>query len=445
LSINVRVDWLVILAALLVAWVCTFSAFGLYQAHSRADKHGEAVGIALAAALAVLLSLAPAAALHIGRLGWRQTGATWIGATVAALMLRAIVRSVLSRFAVRRSPPRYTVIVGTGPRAVRFARQLEADPDMGDHILGFVDDVWNNMEDIGKMGYNLLSTLADFPNLLTDTVIDQVVMCLPMKSQYQRAAAVVALCAEQGINVRMPSDIFDGRNGDISDANGSWRAARHGFNSPSESVTTFVAVTATAAEMTGKRVLDIVLASVLLALAAPILILVSVWIKFESPGPLLFRQMRRGLNKRPFTMLKFRTMRAGAEMMLSAVEHLNIAGCPAFKIPNDPRITRCGRWLRRFSIDEVPQLINVFKGDMSLVGPRPMFAWEFERLDPWIKRRCSVRPGLTGLWQVSGRSSLPFERRIELDLHYIDNWSLIMDIAILARTVPAVLSGRGAV
>jgi lipopolysaccharide/colanic/teichoic acid biosynthesis glycosyltransferase len=177
----------------------------------------------------------------------------------------------------------------------------------------------------------------------------------------------------------------------------------------------------------------------------PLFVVVAIAIKLDSPGPVFFVQDRFGLNKRRFRMIKFRTMRADAESRMQELEHLNEKSGPIFKIKNDPRITRLGRWLRRTSIDELPQLINVLFGEMSVVGPRPLSVRDALRMElAWQKRRFSVKPGLTCLWQVSGRSNLSFEQWMELDLEYIDHWSLKLDASILLRTIPAIMSARGA-
>ena len=194
-----------------------------------------------------------------------------------------------------------------------------------------------------------------------------------------------------------------------------------------------------------KRIIDIVVASLMLVLLFPLLAFAALAIKFDSQGPVFFIQGRVGFNKRRFRMIKFRTMCADAEARLQEVEHLNEKSGPIFKISKDPRITRVGKWLRRTSIDELPQLINVLLGDMSIVGPRPLSVRDALRMEEaWQKRRFSVKPGLTCLWQVSGRSNLSFEQWMELDLEYIDRWSLGLDGMILLRTIPAILSARGA-
>jgi exopolysaccharide biosynthesis polyprenyl glycosylphosphotransferase len=193
-----------------------------------------------------------------------------------------------------------------------------------------------------------------------------------------------------------------------------------------------------------KRTVDLLAAAVLLLLSLPVWLVTAVAIRVDSAGPMLFRQQRLGRDGRPFTMLKFRTMVADAEDRLDEVEHLNEADGHFFKITSDPRVTRVGRVLRRWSVDELPQLLNVLWGDMSMVGPRPPLPHEVAAYDPWHLRRLRVRPGVTGIWQVSGRSDVPFDEAVRLDLFYIENWSLGYDLYLLGRTVSAVLSRRGA-
>jgi exopolysaccharide biosynthesis polyprenyl glycosylphosphotransferase len=194
-----------------------------------------------------------------------------------------------------------------------------------------------------------------------------------------------------------------------------------------------------------KRVLDCVISSIVITLLSPLLLVVAILIKFTSPGPVLFIQKRIGLNKRHFKMYKFRTMVVDAEKRISEIEQQNEVNGPVFKMKNDPRTTPLGRLLRKTSIDELPQLFNVLRGDMSLVGPRPLPLRDYEGFSKDCqRRRFSVKPGITCLWQVRGRSSIPFEQWMELDLQYIDKWSLRLDLEILLQTIPAVLRGSGA-
>jgi exopolysaccharide biosynthesis polyprenyl glycosylphosphotransferase len=194
-----------------------------------------------------------------------------------------------------------------------------------------------------------------------------------------------------------------------------------------------------------KRAVDFLGSAALLILISPALLVTAILIKLSSHGPVLFKQNRLGLNKRHFSIYKFRTMVVDAEKRMSEIAHLNEVSGPVFKIKHDPRITPVGRFLRKTSIDELPQLFNVLKGDMSLVGPRPLPVRDYEGFsEDWQRRRFSVKPGITCLWQVAGRSSIPFEHWMELDLQYIDKWSLWLDFKILLRTIPAVLRGSGA-
>ncbi len=194
-----------------------------------------------------------------------------------------------------------------------------------------------------------------------------------------------------------------------------------------------------------KRGLDIVISAILLALLLPVMLAVAALIKLTSPGPVLFTQSRMGYHKRKFHIYKFRSMVADAEERIKQLEHLNEVPGPAVKMKNDPRVTPVGRFLRKTSLDELPQLYNVLRGDMSLVGPRPLSDRDYECfLQDWQRRRFSVRPGITCLWQINGRSSIPFEKWMQLDLQYVDQWSLWLDLEILIRTIPAVLKGSGA-
>jgi lipopolysaccharide/colanic/teichoic acid biosynthesis glycosyltransferase len=193
-----------------------------------------------------------------------------------------------------------------------------------------------------------------------------------------------------------------------------------------------------------KRVFDLVVASLAFVVVLPLLLVVVLAILLESPGNPIFKQERLGLDGKRFRMLKLRTMVPDAERRRAEIEHLNESVLPLFKCRNDPRVTRVGRFLRATSLDELPQLINVIRGEMSLVGPRPRLPLEFANLTPAIRRRLSVKPGLAGIWQVSGRAKLNFDEALSLDLQYVDNWSFWLDLRLIARTALVVLSLRGA-
>jgi exopolysaccharide biosynthesis polyprenyl glycosylphosphotransferase len=264
--------------------------------------------------------------------------------------------------------------------------------------------------------------------------VDEVAVTLPLKTFYAEAAQVIAVCEQHGVVVRIPGDLFNARLARVESE-----------QLEDLSVVTLFTGRGSVPCFWIKRAADVALSTVALTVLAPLLAVIAAVVKLDSPGPVLFRQVRMGQNGRRFRMLKFRTMGTDAEARQAELEHLNEASGAAFKMRHDPRVTRVGRWLRRTSLDELPQLINVLRGEMSLVGPRPLPLRDVERLSQdWQRRRFSVRPGLTCLWQAGGRHRIAFDDWMRLDLQYIDNWSLGLDLKILLRTVPALLSGAGA-
>ena len=264
-------------------------------------------------------------------------------------------------------------------------------------------------------------------------VIDDVLITLPIKSCYEQIQETIALCERLGVRAAYLADVFQSS------------LARPSFEQTGQIPVIRMHMVANDTRLVIKRGLDMALAGVGLVALSPILALIALAIRLDGHGPVIFAQERFGFNKRRFRMFKFRTMITDAEALQSTLEDRNEAAGPVFKIKDDPRVTRIGKFLRKTSLDELPQLWNVLRGDMSLVGPRPLPLRDVHRFsESWLMRRFSVRPGVTGLWQVSGRSDLTFSRWVALDLQYIDRWSLGLDLKILAMTVPAVLKGRGA-
>jgi exopolysaccharide biosynthesis polyprenyl glycosylphosphotransferase len=268
---------------------------------------------------------------------------------------------------------------------------------------------------------------------LKGNVIDEVILAVP-RAMIPDVDKIAQACEEEGVKLCMMADVFD------------VHAVRTRLVALGPiPLLTLEPVAQEEWKLLVKRLMDLAGTFVMLPLLLPLTGLIALAIKLDSSGPLFFAQERVGLHKRRFQMLKFRTMVAGADQLQAQVEHLNEAQGPIFKIANDPRITRVGRVLRRTSLDELPQILHVLTGEMSLVGPRPMSLRDVDLFDQGIQRkRFSVKPGLTCLWQISGRSNLPFSKWLELDLDYIEHWSLSQDLKILFKTIPAVLSGRGA-
>ncbi|WP_158941330.1 sugar transferase [Granulicella sp. S190] len=351
------------------------------------------------------------------------------------LSTRVLGRAFARIFRAKGYNLRHVLIIGTNERANGFAQDVALHPEWGYDLLGFVDDHWWSEETEASNPGELLGGMDAIPSLLRALPIDEVIVALPLASYYQQIAEIVALCRDHGIAVRSIGTFFDqeqtkrtaylrGGVGTITLHDESWNA--WGFMI--------------------KRVTDAVVSALLLIALAPVFLVISALIRLTSKGPVFFRQTRIGFGKRPFEILKFRTMVQDAEKLMAQVEHLNETQGPTFKLKNDPRITPLGKFLRKSSLDEIPQLINVLLGDMSLVGPRPLPVRDYEGFEhDWHRRRFSVKPGITCLWQIMGRSSITFDEWMALDMRYIDQWSVWLDIKILFQTIPAVFRGSGAV
>lgn len=433
LSERIKVSNALLGIALLITWHLAFAVQGLYLSHRFGQPPKELKEIArgvLICALALLV------AAQVGR--WPTINFVTVAlfglisfSLIAAT--RMLLRWNLRRLRRRGHNVKSLLLVGGGSRGRKFAEDIQSRNDLGYKLVGYVDSdrVFANQTIAGE---RWLGTLNDLPSILSNEVIDEAAIALPIKSQYNQIECAVGLLEEQGITTHLLSDLFPQKlaRSHAAELNGVPIVSLH-------SVPPFSWRTET------KRLIDLVGGTFLLMMLAPVFVFVAVAIKVDSPGPVFFVQNRFGLNKRRFRMIKFRTMRADAEAHMDELEHLNEKSGPIFKIRNDPRITRVGRWLRKTSIDELPQLINVLLGEMSIVGPRPLSVRDASRMEvAWQKRRFSVKPGLTCLWQVSGRSNLSFEQWMELDLEYIDHWSLKLDASILLRTIPAIVTARGA-
>lgn len=309
--------------------------------------------------------------------------------------------------------PHWVLIFGEGERAQVLARALEAGKDYGIRLLA------------------IESNPARVQEHLRANVVDEILFAVP-PDQISQLEELFLLCDEEGVRTRLSVEFFPHVNSEMF-------LDRLG---PTPMLT-FSATPHDEVKLLAKRTLDVLVAGFVLLAASPVLVLAAIAIKLTSPGPIIFRQERCGLNGRRFTLYKFRSMVVNAEAMRAGLEHLNVKKLN-FKIPNDPRLTPIGRWLRKFSIDEFPQLWNVLRGDMSLVGPRPALQSEVDNYERWQRRRLRMRPGLTCIWAVEGRDQLDTDTVMRLDMQYIDNWSLSLDSRILLLTIPLVLLGRGA-
>jgi len=323
------------------------------------------------------------------------------------------------------------VIVGAGEVGRRVMRTVVARPDLGYHIVGYVDDNPDKGEGaLGRIrGLGAPDKLSD---IIDTEAVDEVIITLPW-TYHRRILSILRECERRQVAARLVPDLFQMSLSrvEISDLGGVplMEVQEIAFDK---------------AALVIKRAMDVVGASLMLLFGWPLFAIIALAIKRDSPGPVLFKQERVGKHHKRFTIYKFRSMRVGAEEELENLRQASDWDEITFKMQDDPRMTRMGRWLRRFSLDELPQLINILKGDMSLVGPRPPVPAEVEQYQPWHLRRLTVPPGLTGMWQVSGRSELTFDEMVLLDLYYVEHWSPWLDLAILLRTIPKVLVADGA-
>lgn len=326
---------------------------------------------------------------------------------------------------------RNVLIVGSGPRALEVRDAMAEHPEWGLRLAGFVDpDPSRVGEDI--QGQVVMGTVDDLSRVIDENVIDEVIIAMP-RSWFQLVEKVIRICETSGIRAHLRFDLF---NPKIA------KPVFHdlfGFKLLSFETTSMHDI-----QLILKRCFDVMVSCVLIFLFSPLMLAVGLMIKYGSPGPVFFKQERMGLNGRKFNMFKFRSMYQGSEEHLEELKDKNEMAGPVFKIADDPRVTSVGRFIRKYSIDELPQLFNVLKGEMSLVGPRPPIYKEVTEYQRWQRRRLSMRPGITCIWQVSGRNDIGFEEWMELDLKYIDNWSFCLDLKLLFKTIPAVLAGKGA-
>jgi exopolysaccharide biosynthesis polyprenyl glycosylphosphotransferase len=352
----------------------------------------------------------------------------WVLLLAFRLLAGRLVGVIRREFAA----PRYVMVVGTGERALALARGIEASAEYGIRLRGFLAEAPGPEEHVKLDSAYVVRPIGDLTAILRKHVVDDIIFAVESE-RLAKLEEIFLLCDEEGVRTHVAVDFFPHVNSTIS-------LDRFGATP----LLTFSAAPYDEIRLLVKRLTDIVIAAAGLALLAPFMMAIALLIRLTSPGPAIFRQVRCGLNGRRFLFYKFRSMCQNAEQMQAAVAHLNTRDGAVFKIPRDPRLTPVGKYLRKFSIDEWPQLWNVLRGDMSLVGPRPAIPSEVDRYQRWQRRRLRMRPGLTCLWAIAGRDTVDFETWMKMDMQYIDNWSLALDWKILLRTIPRVLTGRGA-
>lgn len=429
---TITIRHLVVFLLLMGAWECAFHSL---STHRRATPRSQFI---LSQIRAVLVGTSTCVVLlWMGRFLFRSIGLKSISLTVFALrcgvsgLLCVLAAAALYDLAYQFSLPQIYVIVGSRRRAVDAYKRLKSNRERRSTVLGFIDSDSSHSQ---YLPCDYLGSLDKLEKILVGSPVEMVHVVLPIKSQYADMQRAIWTCERLGVKCSCPVDVFETTLG--SPCDGSVRDLKGCvYRMVHEDYRVLV-----------KRVMDIVLTLLLLLMSALVMLAVALAIKLTSPGPVFFVQERYGRNRSRFRMYKFRSMVINAEELQKQVEDQNEASGPMFKIKKDSRVTPVGRVLRKLSLDELPQFFNVLKGDMSLVGPRPMSVRDVHLFsEAQLMRRFSVTPGVSGLWQVSGRSNTDFETLIRLDLQYIDRWSLGLDFQILLQTLPAVLRGTGAV
>jgi exopolysaccharide biosynthesis polyprenyl glycosylphosphotransferase len=345
--------------------------------------------------------------------------------------VRALLALQAKRNRATLSPQycRNILIIGTRSKAREMGDLISRYSDWGFRILGYVD----MDEKAGAVpSAEVLGSLSDLTAIVDNNIVDEIIF-VPDHPNLEGFDQILEPCSELGIRVRVAADFFPAKVTKVS--------MEFLEKIP---VLSFSSAPEHAPSLLVKRILDILISSFLLIILLPVMIVIGLLVRLTSKGPVLYRQVRCGLYGRKFVLYKIRSMHQGAEDVLWEIKHLNEMDGPVFKMRNDPRVTSLGRFLRRSSIDEWPQFWNVLKGEMSLVGPRASLPEEVKEYTRWQRRRLSVKPGITCLWQISGRNEIDFHEWMKLDLYYIDNWSLLLDLKILLRTFPVVLLGKGA-
>lgn len=430
-TVPVVEDYARVLVFITLIWLAVFKIAGLYDEKRFTSLIDELAKLFLGASLATLVLLG---LLFLYREFWVSrlviVNAWWI-----AFLLMGILR--LARFQVQRLmhlkgwKVRKTLILGAGEMGRVLALKIGQDKSMGYQAFAFLDD---DPEKVGRSfhGVPVLGPLSRARAVLEKEDIEEVIIA-SAKIPAQRVLDIITECERFGVEFKIVPGILEliASRVDVDELAG------------------IPLLTVTEIRLKGlnaalKRGTDIALSSLGIVALSPVFASFALLVKITSPGPVFFASQRVGLDGKPFPMLKFRSMVRDAEKLFPQLEPLSEVEGYLFKIKDDPRITPLGRFMRRFSVDELPQLFNVLAGHMSLVGPRPPLPREVEKYSAWHKKRLRVRPGITGPWQISGRSLLPFEDMVRLDIYYIENWSLWLDLKILLRTVPVVLLGWGA-
>lgn len=424
-------DYLIILLFVVPLWCFLLYLNGMYRS-LRTRKLSEIVGVIIKSAFFTILVFGTVVFLFKLHFVSRMFFAIFVMASSTFILVeKMVVFSIMHYVRKQGHNFRRLLVVGTGKRAADFIKKIRSHPEWGFRLLGAIDDEPGRR--IKKVkDTDVLGNINDLSEILYKYAIDEVVFLVP-RSRLNYMEKAIYACETEGIRATVAVDLFNLRiaRARLTEIDGIPLIA-------------FETTVAEEWQLFIKRAMDVVLSVLGIIVLSPLFLIGALLIKLTSKGPVFFKQERVSLNGRKFLIYKFRTMYEGADKNRFEMEDQNEMGGPVFKIKKDPRITPLGKILRKFSIDELCQLFNVFAGHMSLVGPRALPVYEVEKFEPWQRRRLSMRPGITCLWQVNGRNKIDFEDWMKLDLEYLDNWSLWLDFKILLKTIPVVLFGIGA-
>ncbi|WP_028553102.1 sugar transferase [Paenibacillus sp. UNC451MF] len=401
--------------------------YQLFQFRSGSGLADELYKVVKAFSFAILITIGVSFILKYTDFSRLVIVSYWLLAIIASCTIRSVKRLVYSQLARQGVVSKNVVIVGAGKVGKLLMEELSNYRYLGYKIVGFVDDYeCNNVNN-----HKYLGPISRLNEVLKENLIEEIIVTIP--SERDLVNKLITDLRKLDIQIKIVPDLYNLVMSTVQIGN----------------INTLPVVTLVKTPMRGiglaaKRLIDIIASSLLIFIISPIFIMTSIAIKIDSKGSIIYKQKRIGKNGKQFHMLKFRSMVTEADVILKKLQDKNEMDGIAFKMKDDPRITKVGRFIRKYSIDELPQLFNVLKGDMSLVGPRPPLPNEVERYGDWEWRRLEVLPGITGLWQVSGRSDLSFQQWMNLDVYYIENWSITFDIKILLKTIPVVIKGEGA-
>jgi exopolysaccharide biosynthesis polyprenyl glycosylphosphotransferase len=408
--------------------VVTFQLAGLYRTRRGIEWFDDIPAIVRGAALGVMVLFTGVALLRYPATSRLTFILFWFFASLFVVLGRAWAQSALGMLYRRGIGVERVLVVGGNNLGQTIMQSLVARPHLGYRVTGFLDD--DRPTDYGR--FRCLGGLDDVERVAAAERIDHVIIALPAAS-HGAILRIVDHCRRQNVRFKLVPDLYEMSLSRV-DLDTVTGIPLIGLKE----------VSIQGANALAKRAVDLLLSGLALLACAPLMVLVALLIRLESPGPVIYRHERIGKNGRPFTTYKFRSMRRDAADLRERLVQVTDGDARLFKAREDPRRTRIGAVIRRWSVDELPQLWNVLLGDMSIVGPRPQIPEEVAGYEEWHRKRLLAPPGLTGLWQVSGRSELTFDEMVRFDIYYIENWSLGLDFRILLRTIPAVLQGRGA-